>query len=133
MPGVYIVDTHALLWYLGDSERLGAGADAALSDLGNRLVVPAIALAEACWIIERGRVAVSLPDLLGELDADSRISVQPLDRAIIERSAGLSAIAEMHDRQTVATALVLQDQVGDVAVITRDGNITDSGLVRAVW
>jgi len=50
----YVVDTHALFWYLGNSPRLGPGADAALSAPDSELVLPAIALAEACWIIESG-------------------------------------------------------------------------------
>src|SRR5215210_169969 len=111
----HVVDTHALLWFLADSSRLSAAADAALSDPGSELVLPAIALAEACWIVERGRVPLSVAELLGALDADPRIQVYPLDEAVVRKSLGLTTIGEMHDRQIVATALVLIDQAETVS------------------
>ena len=41
---------------------------------------------------------------------------------------------EMHDGIIVATALLIQDSSDeDVAVITRDRAIRDSGLVETVW
>src|SRR5258708_6086862 len=62
-----------------------------------------------------------------------RITFLPLDRAIIERSNSLTTIGEMHDRQIVATALELQDQSETVAVLTKDANITASGVVAILW
>lgn len=133
MATKHIVDTHTLLWYLGDSPRLGMNADAVLQDPMSDLVLPATALAEACWIVQRGRVSLSIVSVLAAIDNDPRIIVAPLDRAVIERSNGLTAIEEMHDRQIVATALLLHDQGEAVDVLTRDGNITASGLVTVIW
>lgn len=129
----HIIDTHTLIWFLGNSPRLGSNADLILQDTSSNLVLPATVLAEACWIIERGRVELSIADLLTTIDNDFRIVVKPLDRMIIERSNGLKAIEEMHDRQIVATALVLQDRGETVDVLTKDSNITASGLVSIVW
>ena len=129
----HIVDTHALLWFLAGDLHLGANAKAVLQDAGSQLVLPATALAEACWIVQRGRVALAVSDVLTAIDHDPRIVVYPLDRAIIERSNGLAAIYEMHDRQIVATGLALQDSGDTVAILTKDGNITDSGLLSVVW
>ena len=103
----HVVDTHPLLWYLANNPRLGPAAKAALSDPTSELVLPAIVLAEACWIVERGRVALSADQLLQALHADLRIQVHPLDEAVVRRSLGVTTITEMHDRQIVATALVL--------------------------
>ena len=129
----HIVDTHAMLWFLGDSARLGANADAVLQNPNSELVLPVTALAEACWIIERGRVPVSIADVLAALDSDPRIVVYPLERTIVEKTLTLTTIGEMHDRQIVATALILQEQGETVAILTKDANIIASGVVPVVW
>lgn len=133
MATKYIIDTHTLLWYIADDPLLGKSAGIILDDRASELVLPAIALAEACFIIGRGKVSLSLSDLLAAIDTDTRITFIPLDRAIIERTTALTVIGEMHDRQIVATALVLAAQGETVAVLTRDSNITTSGVVSVVW
>src|SRR5437588_6303078 len=124
----HIIDAHALLWFLGNSPKLGPDADAVLQDPTSDLVLPATSLAEACWTIEKGRVPLSLADLLITLDNDPRIEIHPLDRLVIERSNGLISIPEMHDRQIVASALVLADQGHTVAILTKDPDIIASNL-----
>ena len=129
----YIVDTHALLWFLGDNPKLGAAADSALRTSNSNLIIPSIALAEAYWIVEKGRTPVSITAIMAAIDNDPRIQVCPLTHTIVERSISLSAIAEMHDRQIVATALVLQDEGHNVSLITKDKNISASSLVTTIW
>ncbi|MGF1601644.1 MAG: type II toxin-antitoxin system VapC family toxin [Thermosynechococcaceae cyanobacterium] len=130
----YIVDTHALIWFLEGNPRLGAGAKTILSDAKSQLVLPAIALAEAIWIIGRGRTSIpSIEALLNAVKSDPRIVVYPLNQGVIEQSVTLSTIGEMHDRQIVATALLLQIQSEAVTLLTCDQNITASGLVSVIW
>lgn len=130
----YIVDTHALIWFLEGNPRLGAGAKTILSDAKSQLVLPAIALAEAIWIIGRGRTSIpSIEALLNAVKSDPRIVVYPLNQGVIEQSVTLSTIGEMHDRQIVATALLLQIQGEAVTLLTCDQNITASGLVSVIW
>jgi PIN domain nuclease of toxin-antitoxin system len=95
----YIIDTHTLLWYIANDPLLGSNAGIVLDDQTSELILPAIALAEACYIIERGKVALALSDLLTAIDTDARVTFAPLDRAIIERTTTLMAVTEMHDRQ----------------------------------
>jgi hypothetical protein len=71
--------------------------------------------------------------LLADLDADPRIVVVPLDRAILDLSLTLAAISEMHDRQIAATALHLARAGSPVPLLSCDSNITASGLVPIVW
>jgi PIN domain nuclease of toxin-antitoxin system len=130
----YVVDTHALIWFLESNPRLGADAQRMMRDPSSELFLPVIALAEACWIIERGRTSIpSAADLLQDVDADQRVTVVPLDRDILDLSLTLSSIGEMHDRQIVATALLLQRQGRAVALLTKDANIVASGVVPIVW
>ncbi|MBW4621143.1 MAG: PIN domain-containing protein [Cyanosarcina radialis HA8281-LM2] len=130
----YVVDTHALIWFLEGNPRLGAIALQILSDPSSQLILPAIVLAEAAWIVERGKTSIpSVTDLLNAINADPRVVIYPLDRVVIEQTLSLSPITEMHDRQIVATAIVLISQGETVRLLTCDQNITASGLVAIVW
>ncbi len=134
MATSHIVDTHALVWHLEGNPRLGASAKAILGDPSSQLVLPMIALAEACWMIEHGKSTISnVRDLLAAVDADPRLEITPLNREILDRSLSLAVIDEMHDRQIVASALVLQDKGAAVAILTRDLVIQNSGLVTVIW
>ena len=130
----YIVDAHTLIWYVEGNPRLGAKAFGILHRPDSILLLPLIALAEVCWAVERGKCAIpSVADLLRDIDADPRITVVPLDRAILDISLTLTTIGEMHDRQIAATALYRANQRVKAALLTRDENITASGLVPVLW
>ncbi|MCW3053020.1 MAG: PilT protein domain protein [Chthonomonadales bacterium] len=129
----YIIDTHTLLWYVADDRALGKNAGTVLDDPTSELILPAIVFAEACFIVERGKVSLSLPTLIAAIDSDERITFVSLDRTIIERTITLTTVGEMHDRQIVATALTLQDAGENVVVLTKDSNITASGVVAVLW
>ncbi len=134
MANEHVVDAHALVWFLEGNPRLSANARAALQNPASVLYLPVIALAEACWIVERGKCAIpSVTNLLADVDADPRIVLVPLDRAILDLSLTLTSINEMHDRHIVATALHLAAKGVAVNLITCDRNITSSGLVPIVW
>jgi PIN domain nuclease of toxin-antitoxin system len=130
----YVVDTHALVWFLEGNSRLGTGAKNVLTDSASQLILPAIALAEAVWIVDRARTSIpSVVDLLNAVSADPRIAIYPLDKAIVEKSIDLLTITEMHDRLIVATAMVLENRGDKTALLTCDRNITASGLVNLIW
>jgi len=129
----YIIDTHTLLWYIADAPALGKSAGAILDDPESELLLPAIVLAEACYIVEQGKVPLAIADLLGAIDSDRRITFISLDRVIVERTTTLTPVLEMHDRQIVATALVLAEHGDAVVVLTKDKIITTSGVVTVVW
>ena len=135
MANDYVLDAHTLIWFIGANPRLGANARTVLQDPASVLYLPVIALAEACWAVERGRTSIpSVGVLLAEVDADSRLAIVPLDRAILDRSITLTGISEMHDRQIAATVLQLAGASGPVPpLLTRDPDITVSGLVPIVW
>ena len=134
MANEYVIDAHALAWFLEANPRLGANARAVMQDPASVLYLPVIALAEVCWMIDRGKSPIpSIASLLGDIDADPRIVLVPLDRAILEVSLTLAAISEMHDRQIAATALHLSRAGVRIPLLTCDRDITASGLVPVVW
>lgn len=132
---LYIIDTHALLWYLTDDKRLGGSASRILDDSKIRLLVPSIVVAEALFILEGkpNLYTLSVSTLMQEVEKDPRMEVVALDWEILVKTLECSAISEMHDRQIVATAMIAQKAGFDIAVLTRDSNISDSGLVPVVW
>ena len=79
-------------------------------------------------MVEKGRAPTipTVSQLLAAVDADRRVTLVPLDRTILDLSMSLTSIAEMHDRQIVATALHLAASGSAVALLTRDVNITVS-------
>ncbi len=129
----YVVDTHALIWFLAKSQRLGNKARLALNDPRSELVLPAIALAEALWILSSRKLDVAPQALLSAIDADPRITVYPLTREIVEAAQATQSVSEMHDRQIVATALQLSSDSKPCPILTCDENIAMSGVVPIVW
>lgn len=134
MANDYVLDAHALIWFIGGNPRLGRNARTVMQDPTSVLHLPIIALAEACWAVAAARTSVpSVAALMADVDADPRFTVVALDRAILDRSLVLSAISEMHDRLIAATALHLGGTPSTVPVVTCDADITASGLVAVIW
>lgn len=134
MAAKFVVDTHALIWFLQGGPRLGSEAREVLDDSASDLVLPAIALAAACHIVERGRTNIASPrDLLKAIRGDPRIRVAPLTRRVIRRTLDLLTIPEMHDRQIAATALRIIDDGGAAVLLTKDASIVASRIVPVMW
>jgi len=130
----HVVDTHGLVWFFEGNARLGNHAKTVLDTTDETLVLPATVIAEACWMIQRGKSSIpSIAAFFTAIDSDTRFQIVPLDRATIEKSNSLTAITEMHDRQIVATTLLLIEKGQSVSLITHDGVITASGLVPIIW
>lgn len=136
MAHKYILDTHALVWFVEGNKRLSETAKAIIAATDSQMILPLIALAEAAVIIERGRTTI--PDVsrfLTRVYADTRIEIFPLTLDVFERSLtpeGLR-IHELHDRFIVSTGLHLQDLGDTVEVITKDQAITDTGVLPIIW
>ena len=136
MAHKYILDTHALVWFVEGNQRLSESAKAIIASVDSQMVLPLIALAEAAIIIERGRTTVSdVSKFLTRVYPDTRIELFPLTLHIFERTLtpeGMS-IPELHDRFIVSTGLHLQDLGETVEIITKDRAITDAGVLSVVW
>ena len=100
MASKYVVDTHALIWFLEGSPKLGSAARRVLSDPHSELVLPTIALAEAIDVVSKGRT--KLPDvvsLLNDVLTDQRIQLLPLTLAVLQQSLAAGTVPEMPDRR----------------------------------
>lgn len=136
MAHKYILDTHALVWFVEGNKRLSESAKTIIAGADSEMVLPLIALAEATIIIERGRTTISdVSKFLARVYADTRIEIFPLTLDVFERSLtpeGLR-IPELHDRFIVSTGLHLQDLGETVEIVTKDQAITDAGVLSVIW
>ena len=129
----FVVDTHAFIWFLGDDPKFGSNASRILQTFHGKLVLPAIALAEACWIVGAGKSNLKVETILTALDQDNRFYIYPMNREVVEKCNALTTIREMHDRQIVASTMLLIERGTQTALLTIDRNITESALVPVVW
>ena len=124
----FVVDTHALVWFLSRDRRLSHAARAVLRDPDVRLIIPIIVLVEIKYLSHKGRFAQTLDDVLRVINADPRCLVHPVNLAIVHQAPlGLN----IHDGLIVGTALAQPFAVD--GVLTCDEMIKTSGLIPAVW
>jgi PIN domain nuclease of toxin-antitoxin system len=134
MTNKYVLDTHAIVWYLEGNPKLGSAAKHLLDSTGDELAIPIIALAEAAFIVSQGKTSIpSAAHLLATLKADQRVQIIPLSYTIFEISQSLTGIPEMHDAFIVATAIWLRDQDYRVALLTKDREIVKSNEIEVIW
>ena len=79
---IYVVDTHALIWFLEGNPRLSEIAKSALSDPDSRIVIPSIVIAEAAYHHARNHTSVSIQRILDEIASAENCTVYPLDENI---------------------------------------------------
>ncbi len=136
MTHKYIIDTHALVWYLEGNRKLGDNAKTVMSNPDTLMVLPLIAVAEAAFLIEKKRIGIpSVEELFQDILADERIEIMSLNWDIFERSLTVEGmkIPELHDRFIVSTGLYLQDRGNTVDIITRDVAITQADVLSVTW
>ena len=124
----YVVDTHALAWFISHDRRLSRRARAILRDPSVRIIVPIIVLTEIKYLAHRGRIAQTLDDVLRAINSDPRCTIYPVDLSVV---LAASVDLDIHDSLIVGTALVQRDIVD--GILTRDKVIVASGLVPTVW
>lgn len=124
----YVVDTHALVWYLTGDRRLGSQAEAVLNDPDVTLIIPAIVLAEIKDLAHKGRFAQTLGDVLAVIGSDARCRVYPIDLDVVNATP---VQLDIHGSLIAGVALVQPDPVD--GVLTCDRAIISANLVSVVW
>jgi len=133
MPAV-VVDTHALVWYLVEPERLSQTASDALdqaSATGEAIYASAISLVEMIYLVEKGRLPQAVMDRLTEALAtpEAELSLVPVDQevAMMVRAIPRAVVADLPDRIIAATALRL-----NLPLVTRDKKI-QAAQIKSLW
>lgn len=109
MANIYLIDAHTLLRFLDNNRKLGQQAAQTLNDASTRFLLSAIAMVEALFVLKKGRTPFTITEqeLLQAIDEDERITIYPLTDMVIQRMLDCKSISGMHDRQMMATALVI--------------------------
>jgi len=82
----YVIDTHPLLWYVVDDNRLGTQAEAVIkrAEAGEiNIIVPAIVLIEAIDVLNKRRIIYNPAELLNWLSQNPQFIIKNLDLDII--------------------------------------------------
>ena len=129
-----VADSHALVWYCHDSPQLSQPARSALHDAitGDGVVISIVSLVELWYVTQttHGVNAEELAVLRHQIDASPAMHLLPIDVPVADAFTAISrdVMRDPWDRFIVATAQVL-----NLALVTRDGLIRESGLVQTLW
>ena len=128
----YAVNTHAIYFSLVDPSKLGPKARAAMqeAEAGRALLhLPSIVAAELYWLAaKRGRSDLVRKLLGNVLQTPCQFIPESLEAVHFLDLDNDVAVPEMHDRIIVGVARRLE-----VPLITKDEEITKSGLVDVIW
>ena len=128
---IYVLDTHPLVWFLADSERLSSTAKSIFSDAEAEFIIPAIVLAEIKYLHAKQRFSIDADTVYEQVVSTRNCTIYPVDENVI---SALPTSLDIHDALIVGTALVIEGALDkNVAVITRDEMIVESGLISTVW
>jgi PIN domain nuclease of toxin-antitoxin system len=131
IESAYVVDTHALIWYLTGHKKLSKQAAqifAAAERGETRLIVSAIVIAELYYANQKNKWFPDFSTLYG------LIKTKPYYRFLAFRADKVQdfdydiSIPEMHDRIVAGLARRL-----NVPLLTSDPLIIDAKVVRTIW
>lgn len=127
----YVVDTHALIWYLLNDKKLSPHAKAIFQSAEHNqiiLIIPAVVLAELYYANVKNRWFGDFAALYADLSSKPFIRFMPLDHTHIPDFAEDSAVPEMHDRIIAGAARRL-----GAPLISSDPLIITAAIVTVVW
>jgi PIN domain nuclease of toxin-antitoxin system len=128
---VIVLDTHAWVFLVDDPKRMGKAARRAIGK-ADRLGVAAVSLWEVALLVEKRRLSLDRDLLPWIQDAlrEPKVELLPLTPAVVSTAHQLRGAldGDPGDRLIVATALV-----EGATLASKDGRITDSGVVTVVW
>jgi PIN domain nuclease of toxin-antitoxin system len=130
-----VLDTHALVWWVGGDARLSAPAREAIDGEhrdGGRMLVSVITAWELAMLSAKGRLTLSMSvdDWLADVRDIDAVDIVPLSISVAVQSTRLpgSFHADPADRMIVALA-----REYNAPVVTADGKMHRYAHVRCVW
>lgn len=126
----YVTDTHSLVWYFTEDQRLSLKALEAFEETiqEGAIFVPILVLAEIMYISKKGKIMLTFEDTLKRIEEYENFEMAPLDKDILKIADNIEIDMEMHDKLIVATALYL-----NAKLITKDEKIKETGIVPIIW
>ena len=129
-----VLDTHALIWWVGGIKRLSKQAGQLVEEEKKRgeVMISVISVWEAAILIKKGKLklTMNLTEWVESLEKSFYVKIMPIDSWIAIESVNLPG--EFHkdpaDRMIVATAR----QLG-AKLVSKDKKILNYKHVQAVW
>jgi len=131
MVETYVVDTHALAWFIGNDKRLSSRVEQILdrAEVGEvQVLIPTLVLAELTHLAQRRRIAVTVEDLLNQIRKGNGFTIVAFDFAIFQMMLTLPNDWDIHDRIIAATARFYR-----VVLMTRDDVLRGYADLETVW
>ena len=130
----YLLDTHILVWWLLDVQRLSKVQTGILNELmqTNQVAgLSAISLREMAFMIQGGRIQVdaSLDAWLDSIDSHPLLTILPLTAKIVAESVRLG---DDFPNDPAGQIIVATARCHDLTLITADERIRKWGKVRVV-
>jgi PIN domain nuclease of toxin-antitoxin system len=128
---LYVVDTHALIWYLQGSHRLGPQAHAVFqaAELGQtRILVSAIVLAEMYYVNQKHGIFSDFPTTYRDIVRQPYFRLVPFVSDDVLDFSRDDDVPEMHDRMIAGLARRL-----NAPIITVDSAIAQSSGIVTIW
>lgn len=120
-----VADTHAIIWYLRDQNKLSPDAAIAFNTVVNndhQIYISAISIVEITYLVEKNKIpTVALEQLLTALTTPNvSLTVVPMDLMVARTFSRIPrlTVPEMGDRVIAATALYL-----GLPLVTKDHKI----------
>jgi PIN domain nuclease of toxin-antitoxin system len=126
----FLVDTHAILWWLRDDPRLSRAARAIVGDGGNELLWSLASSWEIAVKLSIGKLALDRPlhRLFADLVSEQGVVVLPIGHQHCARVAELP----LHHRDPFDRKLIAQAQQERVPILTADPKLAVYD-VEIVW
>jgi PIN domain nuclease of toxin-antitoxin system len=129
---VILLDTHVLIWAVGDASRLSRAATSEIRRARHKggLAVSAITLWELALLVNHGRIQIS-----GTLESSIRQLLENVTvRPITPEIAALAVqFPDDYPRDPADRLIGATARAEGLTLITRDENIRRSPLLRTVW
>lgn len=130
-----ILDTHALVWWISDPEKLSDKARKLIESeikRGSELLVSSISVWEICMLVKKGRLklSVDVDTWIEKIEQLAYFQFVPIDNRIAAKSVNLpgSIHDDPADRMIVTTAFV-----HGAVLVTSDRKILNYPHVQSAW
>jgi len=131
MMEVYVVDSHALLWFLTRNPKLSPVARQILkqAEIGEVMAfVPTIVLAELDNIVRKKNMEITIEEILDRIEQSDGLAIAAFDLTVFQTMLTLPQNWEIHDRIIAATAVY-----SEAKLITRDRVLRNADELETVW
>ncbi|MFT3899378.1 MAG: type II toxin-antitoxin system VapC family toxin [Gordonia sp. (in: high G+C Gram-positive bacteria)] len=112
----YLLDTHALLWWLADDPQLPTATKTLIADPGNRVFVSAASIWEAGIKRALGKLEISAELPLADIADDEGFTPLPIS---LQHAAAAAALPP-HHRDPFDRMLVAQAASDGLVLLSRD-------------